>query len=63
MGTPGSAVNPTAQTTPLLERLGRPQVPHQPRWLRIQQERLAERERRGGSRYDAVADLTGTVAL
>lgn len=35
----------------------------QARWLRVRDERLAERERDGGSRHDAVADTTGTVLL
>jgi hypothetical protein len=53
------------QPRPLLDRIAaRAEEPRQPRWIQLQAERIAERERAGGSRWEAVADLTGLdVAL
>jgi hypothetical protein len=54
-------VNHTESTTPLLDRIAaRAEKPRQPRWLRLQAERIA---REGGSRWEATKDLTaaGTV--
>lgn len=59
MGTSDTRVNTTEPTTPLQDRIaGRELADPRPRWLRIQQERIAQRERAGGSRWDAVVDLT-----
>jgi hypothetical protein len=54
-------------TSPLLDRMtDRQPEPPQPfvaPWRRRQLEQIAERERRGLSRFDAVADRTGIVVL
>jgi hypothetical protein len=48
------------QPRPLLDRIAarNPEL-RQPRWIKLQAERIAERERDGGSRWEAVTDLTG----
>lgn len=55
----------TTTTTMLREPLDQP-APRQPfvaPWRRRQMEQAAERERQGRSRFEAVADITGAVAL
>jgi hypothetical protein len=47
------------QPRPLSDRLAaRAEEPRQPRWIKLQAERMAERERDGGSRWEATKDLT-----
>lgn len=60
---------PTATTTtPVLDRLADRPVADQRQpfvapWRRRQMDEAAERERQGYSRFEAVADITGAVAL
>lgn len=55
-------------TTPILDRIEAHTADEQRRpfvapWRRRQMDQAAERERQGRSRFEAVADITGAVAL
>jgi hypothetical protein len=54
---------PNPNITPLIERRGGEAQPFVAPWRRRQLEQAAERQRQGKSRFEAVHDLTGVVAL